>query len=77
MNNVSLLFRIDIGFDPERGYACTVLDIQGEKQKGIRGNSIEQLVSRMRHVLLEEMHKRKSFPLEAEKSRIITPNGFG
>jgi hypothetical protein len=75
--SVKLLFRIDIGFDPERGYACTVTDVVGEKQKGIRGNSIEQLVSRIRNVLLEEMHKRKSFPLESERSRIITPNGFG
>lgn len=77
MNNVALLFRIDIGFDEERGYAAVVLDVQGERQKGIRANSIEQLVSRMRNVLLEEIHKRKNFPLEAERSRIITPNGFG
>jgi hypothetical protein len=76
MNNVTLLFRIDVGFDPERGYAATVLDIQGERQKGIRAASVEQLVSRLRNVILEEMHKRKNFPLEAERSRIITPNGF-
>jgi hypothetical protein len=76
-----LLFRIDIGFDPERGYAAAVLDVKNERQKGIRGNSIEQLTSRLRNVLNEEIQTRKQFPLEHERSRepsrIITPdNGF-
>ena len=76
-----LLFRIDIGFDPERGYGCAVLDIINSRQKGIRANSIQQLTSRLRNVLNEEVEKRKQFPMEHEKapqepSRIITPNGF-
>jgi hypothetical protein len=74
-----LLFRIDIGFDKERGYAAAVLDVLNERQKGIKGNSIEQVASRLRHVLIEEMGRRKHFPLEhdrSEPSRIITPNGF-
>lgn len=72
-----LIFRIDIGFDPNRGYAAVVYDVNGDRQKGIRGNSPEQVVSRLRNVLLEEMHQQKRFPLESEPSRIITPNGFG
>jgi hypothetical protein len=72
---VKLLFRIDIGFDEQRGYAAAVLDILNERQKGIKGNSIQQLTSRLRHVLNEEMEKRRNFPLESEPSRIIT-NGF-
>lgn len=75
MANPILLFRIDIGFDPARGYAAVVLDVTGERQKGIKGNSIQQITSRLRHVLNEEMAKRKTFPLESEPSRIITPNG--
>jgi hypothetical protein len=74
-----LLFRIDIGFDPERGYAAAVLDIPNQRTKGIRGNSCQQLTSRLRNVLNEEMSQRKHFPLEhdrSEPSRIITPNGF-
>jgi len=74
--SVHLLFRIDIGFDENRGYAAVLLDVQGQRQKGIRGNSIHQLSSRIRHVLNEEMEKRRNFPLESEPSRIITPNGF-
>lgn len=71
-----LLFRIDIGFDPERGYAASVLDLQEQKMKGIKGNSIQQITSRLRNALNEVMEKRKHFPLEHEKepSRIITPN---
>jgi hypothetical protein len=75
---VKLLFRIDIGFDAQRGYAAAVLDIQHERQKGIRGNSPEQLISRMRNVLLEEFHKQRNFPLESEPggnhSPIIMPD---
>jgi hypothetical protein len=71
-----LIFRIDIGFDPERGYAAALYDVQNERQKGIRANSMEQLTSRLRNVLNEEGHKRRQFPLESEPSRIITPQGF-
>jgi hypothetical protein len=73
-----LLFRIDVGFDPERGYAASVLDLQEQKMKGIRGNSIQQVTARLRIALNEVMEKRKHFPLEHERnepSRIITPNG--
>ena len=79
MSKPILLFRIDIGFDPERGYAAAVLDVLNERQKGIKGNSIEQVASRLRHALIEEMGRRKHFPMEhdrAEPPRIITPNGF-
>jgi hypothetical protein len=75
---VQLLYRIDIGFDPHRGYAATLLDLPNARQKGIRGNSPEQLMSRLRNVVLEEMHKRKNYPLESESqssSPIITPGG--
>lgn len=81
MANPIIMFRIDIGFDPERGYAAVVLDVANSRQKGIKGNSIQQLTSRLRHVINEAAVKRKNFPLESEKgniaepSRIITPNG--
>jgi hypothetical protein len=74
-----LMFRIDIGFDPERGYGAAVLDVINERTKGIRANSIQQLTSRLRNVLNEEVETRRQFPLEHEReepSRIITPNGY-
>lgn len=74
MHKVELLYRIDIGFNSEKGYAAAIADIKGEKQKGIKGNSMEQLTSRIRHALLEVESKRRMFPLESEPSRIITPN---
>jgi len=79
---VQNLYRIDIGFDANRGYAAVILDVQASVakqatvQKGIKGNSMEQVASRLRRVLIEEVHKRRNFPLESEPSRIITPNGF-
>ena len=77
MANVVFLFRIDIGFDPNRGYAAQILDVQQDRAKGVRGNSIEQLTGRLRHVLIDEMGRRAHFPLEKEEPhRIITPNGF-
>lgn len=78
-----LIFRIDVGFDPDRGYGAAVLDVINQRTKGIRASSIQQLTSRLRNVLNEEVEKRKQFPLEHERtpdepSRIISPgdNGF-
>jgi hypothetical protein len=76
MSQVQLVFRIDIGFDPSRGYAATVLDVPNDRIKGIKGNSPEQLISRIRNVFLEEMRKKRDFPLESEggaQRNIITP----
>jgi hypothetical protein len=72
--SVQLIFRIDIGFDPHRGYGAVLLDVPNERQKGIRGNSAEQLASRLRHVIIEELNKKRKFPLETEEpKRIIVP----
>ena len=77
MAKVALIYRIDVGFSADRGYGCAVHDVLGQRTKGIRANSIEQLMSRLRNALIENEHKRKAFPLESEPSRIITPdNGF-
>lgn len=74
---VKVLFRFDIGFDPDKGYAASVLDAQLNRMKGIRANSPEQLISRIRNVFLEEMRKKRNFPLESEREspirKIITP----
>jgi hypothetical protein len=76
MSEVRLLFRVDVGHDPDRGYAASVIDVPNNRMKGIRGNSIEQLVSRLRNVILEEARKKKDFPLEHEagvQRSIIVP----
>jgi hypothetical protein len=72
------MYRIDIGFDPDKGYAAVLLDLQQQRQKGIRGNSVEQLTSRIRRVLIDEEGRKRHFPLEHERTpaRIITPEGF-
>ena len=72
-----VLFRVDFGFDPERGYAAAVIDAQAGKTKGIRGNSMRQLCRNVHEAICEAESKRRRFPLEHEEpSRIITPNGF-
>lgn len=73
MGKVAFLFRIDIGLDNDRGYGATVTDVQLNRMKGIKANSMEQLMSRLRQVVLEEARKKRNFPLESEQSRIITP----
>lgn len=77
-DTIHLLFRIDIGFSEHRGYAAVVLDVPNQRHKGIKGNSPEQVVSRIRNVVLEEMRKKRDFPLESEPSStrpsIITPS---
>jgi len=66
MAKVNFIFRVDIGHDPDRGYAATIIDVPNNRTKGIRGNSVEQLVSRIRNVILEEARKKRNFPLEHE-----------
>jgi hypothetical protein len=73
---IDFLYRIDIGFSVSRGYAASLTDVRLDRSKGIKANSIEQLMSRLRRVILDEEGRRKHFPLESEPSRIITPNGF-
>lgn len=74
--NVTLLFRVDIGFDPERGYAAVVQRGYDGARKGIKGNSIRQLLRRINEEVVKEEHNRYNFPMESEPRRIITPNGF-
>ena len=76
MANVELLYRIDIGFSHDRGYAASISDIQGQRVKGIKGNSIRQLCRRIHEAVCDDEQKKRHFPLESEPSRIITPNGF-
>jgi hypothetical protein len=75
-NKVHLMYRIDIGFSENRGYGAAILNVRNGMSKGIRANSPEQLMSRLRRELIEDMEKAKHFPLESEPSRIITPDGF-
>jgi len=76
MSKTIFMFRVDIGFQADKGYGATVLDVQLNRIKGIKGNSPEQLISRIRRVVLDEMQKKRDFPLEMERN-IITPEEFG
>jgi len=69
-----IMFRVDIGFDLDRGYAAIVADVHDRKMKGIKGNSIRQLMRRVSEVICEEEQKKRRFPLESEKKLIITPD---
>lgn len=78
MGKPIVLFRVDYGFDPERGYAAAIIDAQSKKTKGIRANSMRQLSRLCHEAICEAEGKRRRFPLEMEISeppRIIT-NGF-
>jgi hypothetical protein len=63
-----VLFRIDYGFDPERGYAAAIFDAQAGKSKGIRANSMRQLSRRCHEAICEQENLRRRFPLEMEKA---------
>lgn len=74
-----VLFRVDYGFDPERGYAAAIYDAQGQRTKGIRANSMRQLSRLVSQEICDAESKYRRFPLEMEAKeppRIITPNGF-
>jgi hypothetical protein len=76
MANPTVMFRIDIGFDADRGYAAVLTDVRNERMKGIKGNSIRNLMRNVSQQICEEEQRSRRFPLEHERSRIITPNGF-
>lgn len=74
-----VLFRVDYGFDPERGYAAAIYDAQSAKSKGIRANSMRQLSRLVSQAINDQESLRRRFPLEfsrEEPPRIITPNGY-
>ena len=71
--SATIMFKIAIGFDEGRGYAAVLHDCLDMKEKGIKGNSIRQLMRRVSQELCEEEQKKRRFPLEHERSRIIVP----
>jgi hypothetical protein len=72
-----VLFRVDFGFDPERGYAASIFDAQADRYKGVRSNSMRELCRLVHQAVCEAEQNRRRFPLEMEREekRIIT-NGF-
>jgi hypothetical protein len=74
--NPIFMFRIDIGFDPERGYAAVLSDVRGERVKGVKGNSIRNLMRNVSSQICTAEQQMRRFPLEHERSKIITPDGF-
>jgi len=76
MAKVAFMFQVDIGFSSERGYAAVVKDVMDRKSKGIKANSIRQLMRRISEAVCEEEQRKRRFPMESEAPVIITPNGF-
>jgi hypothetical protein len=74
---VQIMYRVDIGHDPGRCYAAVITRGNG-MQKGIKGNSIRQLMRRVNEQICSDEQQNRRFPLEQEEpKRIITPGGFG
>lgn len=74
-----LMFRIDIGFDVDRGYGAALYDVHDNKTQGIKASNIRQLMRLISASICEAEQKKRRFPLEHERdepSRIITPNGY-
>ena len=76
MAKVRFLYRVDIGFEPERGFAAALADVTQNRTKGIKGNSIRQLMRNVSSAICEDEQKKRRFPLEHEPKLIITPEGF-
>jgi hypothetical protein len=70
------MFRVDIGFDTDRGYGAAIYDVRGERHKGIKANNVRALMRLVSQAICEEEQRKRRFPLESEKSSIITPEGF-
>jgi hypothetical protein len=75
MAQTIFMFRIDLGFNPDKGYGATVLDVQENKIKGVKGHSIRGLMRNISAVIAEEDQKKRRFPTEVGPKLIITPDG--
>jgi hypothetical protein len=64
--DVTLLYRIDIGFDQARGYAAALCDVRRSRFKGVKANSMPELMRRLSEVLTQEEAASRHFPLESE-----------
>ena len=75
MSKPIYMFNVQIGFDPDRGYAAVLSDVHLGRMKGVKGNSIRQLMRRVSEEVCNEEQRKRRFPLEAETSAplIITP----
>ena len=73
MAETVFLFRIDLGYNAEKGYGATVLHVPTNRIKGIKGNSIRNLLRGISKEVAEEEQKMRRFPLEQETRSIITP----
>lgn len=70
------MYRIDIGFDRERGYGAAIFDVLDKKTKGCKANSMRQLCRQIHESVCEDEAKKRRFPLESEARSapsIITP----
>ena len=78
MAQTVVLFRVDIGYNPGKGYGATIVDVQLNRMKGIKGNSIRNLMRNVNQVVCDEEQKKRRFPLEQESAPMIItpPNGF-
>lgn len=72
---VKLMYRIDIGFDPERGYGAAIFDPIDGKQKGIKAANIRQLCRSIHEAICEDEQKKRRFPLERETGGHIITKG--
>jgi hypothetical protein len=78
MAQTIFMFRIDLGFNPDKGYGATVLDVQRQMVKGVKGSSIRQLLRNISAVVAEEEQKKRRFPMESGGPKlIITPEEAG
>lgn len=73
--SVRVMYRIDIGFDPDRGYAAAIFDPIDRKSKGIKASNIRQLCRRLHEAICEDEQKKRRFPLEREAGGSIITKG--
>ena len=71
MPEVTQLYQVNIGFNPDYGYAAVVMDIRDKRSKGIKGNSIRQLCRNIHEAICADDQKKRHFPLERESAPVI------
>jgi len=70
---MDFLFRIDIGYEPQRGFIAVCQDIKANQTNAGKAHSIRELMRHVSQVICNQEQANRRFPLESGPA-IIIPN---
>jgi hypothetical protein len=70
---MTFIFRIDIGYEPGRGYIAVCQDVQANQTNMGKELSLRKLMRHVHEVITSREQERRRFPMESGPA-IVIPN---